>query len=158
MVLSKALPERPQAFMHRPPSPCSVPSTREQTSMAEKRWKMRFVVKSSQLRFVDMASKALPERPQASCVDPTAVALLGPINARANFRSRKSVEKMRLAEKVFSVVLLTWHPRPCPNAHYLRASIRPPSPCSNTISPESTSAPEIGENSICSKKFSMPFS
>jgi hypothetical protein len=40
-----------------------------------------------------MASKALPERPQASCVKPTAVALLDNLIARANFRGRKSVKK-----------------------------------------------------------------
>jgi hypothetical protein len=52
-----------------------------------------------------MASKALPERPQGSCGDPTAVALLDHIIARANSRGRKSVKKIRLAEKVFNAVL-----------------------------------------------------
>jgi hypothetical protein len=87
-----------------------------------------------------------PERPQASCVEPTTVALLDQIIARANSRGRKSVKKMRLAVNFSNDVLLTWHPRPCPSAHKVRASIRPPSPCSLTRSHEPISArPKIGE-------------
>jgi hypothetical protein len=58
--------------------------------------------KSFQRRIADMASKALPERPQASCVEPTTVALLDHIIARAYSRGRKSVKKMRLFQRRFA--------------------------------------------------------
>jgi hypothetical protein len=54
-----------------------------------------------------MVSKALPERPQASCVEPTFVALLDHLIARANFLGRIWCEKCDLQYNVLNAVLLT---------------------------------------------------
>jgi hypothetical protein len=88
----------PSAHKNRSVEPTSVDHLNGRTNFRGRKtvYKIRFSFKSSHRRFVDMISKALPERPQALCVEPTFVALLDHLIAEPTSTAEKRCEKCEL--------------------------------------------------------------